>query len=59
MHFQGVYRMVRCPVDNKSLEYLPLSDAVWKVLLTGWDTGKKIACVDFEEQIVASYKKGR
>lgn len=51
--------MVKCPIDNKSLEYLPLSDAIWKVLLTGWDTGKKVACVEFEEQILASYKKGK
>lgn len=49
--------MVKCPISNKSLEYLPVSDAVWKVLLTGWDTGKKVACVEYEEQVVASYKR--
>lgn len=56
-HFQGLYHMVKCPVSKKSLEYLPVSDAVWKVLLTGWDTGRQVACVDFEEQVVASYKR--
>lgn len=49
--------MVRCPVSTKSLEYLPISDAVWKVDLVGWDTGKMISCVNYEEQVLPSYRK--
>lgn len=49
--------MNRCPVSTETLEFMPISDAVWKMDLVGWDTGKMLSCVNYEEQVLASYRQ--
>ncbi|KAJ8985091.1 hypothetical protein NQ317_019776 [Molorchus minor] len=49
----GEYNLVNCPIKSDFLRYLPVSDALWKVIMWGYDLDEPISCVDMEMQVAA------
>ncbi|KAJ8956537.1 hypothetical protein NQ318_019260 [Aromia moschata] len=49
----GLYKLQDCPINTDFLRFLPISDAVWKVELRGYDLDTTLSCVEFEMQVAA------
>ncbi|GJQ77130.1 hypothetical protein Trydic_g23697 [Trypoxylus dichotomus] len=51
----GVYTLNKLPITTEFMKFMPMSDALWRTQLTGWDAGRYLCCVDLDLQIVPSY----